>query len=453
MMPSLYTGVTAMNSNQMKIDVISNNIANANTIGYKYQTVSFSDVLNQEIHGASAPQDDIGGVNPMQVGLGVGVASVSTVTTMGSLQYTGNPTDLAISGDGYFVVHSPGGEYNFTRAGNFGVDASGNLVTAEGYQVCGWQDLENQADGTYVFDTTGDPEPINIFESGGESNRTIPPNATTEANISGNLNSSATQKGDAMNDIGTAITDGETPDYVMPMTVVDSLGAVHEVDVEYYMCYSETSSGTTETSYYWRAVGEDGNPITDSVTGDASEGYVKFDSEGNLIEGDSDYPTSMTIPISPGGGAAPLEIEMDFSSLTMYGSESNVLPTHIDGNTAGELTDFSVDSNGVIMGVYSNGQQKPIGVLCIANFSNPSGLEKSGHNIYQATQNSGSFDGGNPPGVGGAGIIGVGTLEMSNVDLSREYSELIVAQRGFQASSSIISTVDELLQDLINLKR
>jgi len=454
MMTSLYTGVTAMSSNQMKIDVISNNIANANTVGYKYQTVSFADSLNQQISGATAPTNTSGGINPMQVGLGVGVASVSTVSTMGSLQYTGNPTDMAISGDGYFVVANPEGGCNFTRAGNFGVDSDGNLVTGDGYEVCGWQQATVQDDGSYVFDTSTEQDPINLYTNdSGESTRTIAPSVTTEANLTGNLNATDEVQGIAIDDIGDAATkDGASADYVMPMTVVDNLGAEHQVNVEYYKCLSaENADGEMETSYYYRMVDSEGNVINDGT--DDAEGYIKFDANGQLITDEADFETSADITITPEGGTDPFTFSMDFSTLTMYGSESNVLPSHIDGNTSGELMDFSVDANGVIMGIYSNGQQQPLGILSIATFSNPAGLEKSGDNLYSTTSNSGDFTIGHPPGVGGAGQLSIGTLEMSNVDLSREYSELIVAQRGYQASSSIISTVDELLQELINLKR
>lgn len=448
MMRSLYTGVTAMRTNQMKIDVISNNIANANTVGYKYQSVSFSDSLNQKISGATAPTRRTGGINPIQVGLGVGVASVSTINTMGSLQYTGNPTDMAISGDGYFVVSNPEGGYNFTRAGNFGVDASGNFVTVDGYQVCGWQNSSVNSDGSYVFDTSTEPEGVNLYTNdAGESTRTIAPKVTTEANLSGNLNTSSTEKGEAMNDIGDAITVDEVDaDYVMPMTVIDNLGAEHRINTEYYKCFSkENADGDMQTSFYWRSVDDEGTTI--------SEGYIKFDDQGKLITDEADFPTTTDLTVSPGGGTNDFEVAMNFSTLTMYGSDSNVLPSYIDGNTAGELLDFSMDANGVIMGTYSNGQQQPLGIISLATFSNPAGLEKSGSNLYSSTTNSGDFTIGNPPGVGGAGQLSVGTLEMSNVDLSREYSELIVAQRAYQASSSIISTVDELLQELINLKR
>jgi len=449
MMSALYTGVSALSSNQVKIDVISNNIANANTVGYKYQTVSFSDVLYQQVNGATAPSSTTGGIDPKQVGLGVTVASMSTVNTMGSLQYTGNSTDMAISGDGYFVVVTPEGEYNFTRAGNFGVDSSGNLVTDEGYQVCGWQDVTVQSDGSYVFTTTSEPQPLNIYTLNGQSSNTIAPNVTTEANLSGNLDASSEMNGIAMNDIGTALASEDvTADYVIPLSVNDNLGGEHQVNMEYYKCFSEENvDGDVETSFYWQTVDEEGNVLED--------GYIKFDANGQPILDDVDYPTSSTITLDPGSstGTSPFTFDMDFSSLTMYGSESNIQPVYVDGNSAGELMDFSIDANGVIMGVYSNGEQNPLGVLSLANFANPSGLEKTGSNLYAATANSGDFTTGNPPGTGGTGQLSVGTLEMSNVDLSKEYSELILAQRGYQASSTIISTVDELLQELINLKR
>ncbi len=445
MMSSLYTGVSSLSSNQTKIDVISNNIANASTIGYKYQTVSFQDMMYQTINAATAPTDNVGGIDPKQVGLGVTVASMSTINTMGSLQYTGNPTDMAISGEGYFVVQNPNGEYNFTRAGNFGIDSYGNLVTAEGYQVCGWQDTEIQSDGSYVFSTSTEPVPINIYNIDGGSSSTVSPSVTTEAVLTGNLNAANESQGVAMDDIGT----GElSADYIMPMTVHDSLGASYQVNTEFYECYSEVNaSGEIETSYYYKTVDEDGNEL--------NSGYMKFDSEGQLITDDTAFPVETTVTLDPGAttGAAEFTFSMDFSGLTMYGAESNVQPSYVDGNAAGSLLDFSIDANGVVMGTYSNGEQHPLGILSLANFDNPAGLQKTGSNLYSATPNSGDFTTGSPAGTGGTGQLSVGTLEMSNVDLSREYSELIVAQRGYQASSSIISTVDELLQELINLKR
>ncbi|MBN2898350.1 MAG: flagellar hook protein FlgE [Clostridia bacterium] len=446
MMSALFTGVSAMSSNQTKIDVISNNIANANTVGYKYQTVSFADSLSQKISGATAPTSTSGGSNAMQVGLGVGVASVNTVTTVGSFQYTGASTDLAISGDGYFIVDDGEGGYNFTRAGNFGVDSDGNLVTADGYLVCGWQNITTNTDGTYDVETTEDPQPLNIYYGTESSSKTIAPSATTEVVLTGNLNASDEEKGTAMDDIGTGIDDGESADYVLPMTTTDTLGAEHDVNIEYYKSYTETNAdGDEETSYYWRAVAED-----DTVL---SEGYIKFDESGKIITDDTDFPTTAEVTMDVNvAGAGDYTFEMDFSSLTMYGSDSSVSTQSVDGNTAGTLLEFSIDSNGVITGTYSNGQQQALGVISLANFSNPAGLEKTGSNLYAETANSGEFSVAYAPGDGGTGTLSVGTLEMSNVDLSNEYSELILAQRGYQASSSIISTVDEMLQILMSLK-
>lgn len=445
MMSSLYTGVSSLSSNQMKIDVISNNIANANTIGYKYQTVTFEDTLYQTMSGATAPDGDSGGLNPMQVGLGVTIGSMSTVNTMGSFQYTGNPTDLAISGEGYFVVMTPEGTYNFTRAGNFGVDSEGNLITSEGYQVCGWQEMTLQEDGSYAFTTTSSPQPINIYDLNGNSSITVAPSVTTQVTMSGNLDAGNEVQGIAMDNIGNV--DDLEADYVSPLTIFDELGGSHTVQMNYYKCYTETNdNGEVETSYYWSLTDDDGNVLED--------GYLKFDGEGQILD-DDNYPLELSVTFDPGveNGTNSFNFDLDLSATTMYGSESNVLPMHIDGNGAGELMDFTIDANGVIMGFYSNGEQQPLGVMSIATFDNPQGLLKTGNNMYEATPNSGDFNIGNPPGTNGAGELSVGTLEMSNVDLSKEYSELIVAQRGYQASTSIISTVDELLQELINLKR
>lgn len=442
MMSALYTGVSAMNANQVKIDVISNNIANVNTIGYKYQTVSFQDSLNQTISGAQAPSgDSSGGINPMQVGLGVEVASMNSVNTVGSMQYTGNPTDLAISGDGFFIVQDQSGVEYFTRSGNFGVDESGNLVTSDGNIVCGWQDFEYDEEGNPVYNTAQAVEPLNLFSTGGNSSMTLAPQETNTMTLSGNLSSDNTAKGAGPDEIGTGEID---PDYIMPFNTYDSLGNEYQMYGNFTKCYTEESD-PSYTTYYYEIADSDGTVM--------SSGYLKFDEEGQLMD-EPGYEAQINVQIAlDNSGSGDISVDMDMSALTMYNASSNVSPMFSDGYPAGELMDFSLDASGMIIGVYSNGLLQPLGQIGIATFPNPAGLEKAGNSLYTPTANSGDFTSATVPGSNGAGTLSVGTLEMSNVDLSREFSEMIVAQRGYQASSRIITTVDELLQELLNLKR
>ncbi|WP_330396826.1 flagellar hook protein FlgE [Anaeromicrobium sediminis] len=444
-MSAMYSGVSGMQAHQVKLDVISNNIANINTVGYKAQTVSFEEVYSQTLNGATAPSDSgRGGTNPMQLGHGVTVSSINTINTQGSMQLTGGTTDFAIDGDGYFIVQDPSGAYMFTRAGNFGLDTDGNLVTADGLYVCGWQEYEALPDGTYVFDTTKDPEPINIFSDEYNKNKNnIAPKATENVVLNGNLDASESPKGSGTSDIGTP---PETADFTMPFTAYDDLGNDYEVDVNFTKCYVDDSDPDNPvTTWYWE-MPSDGSS--------SSSGYIKFDKDGNIVEEDG-FDTKVDVEVTPDSstGTGSFTMTIDFESVSMYDAESSVNPLNVDGYPSAELNDFYIGADGVIMGVYSNGQQQPLGMMSLATFSNPAGLERVGNNLFMATANSGDFNQAYAPGTQGAGTLSVGFLEMSNVDLSSEFTEMVIAQRGFQANSRIITTADEMIQELINLKR
>jgi flagellar hook protein FlgE len=451
----MYSGVSGLRSQQSKLDVIGNNIANINTIGYKQQRVTFSDLLSQTISAATGADSATsrGGTNAKQIGLGVSVAATDTLMTTGSTQSTGVSTDLAIGGNGFFIVQGGGtGTYQFTRAGNFGVDASGNLIV-NGLRVCGWQNYTTDASGNYTFNTQATVEPINLFSDTYNGNKKIiAPKATTAASLDGNLSPSDTASGTALNNIGTVPTEASA---TATMTVYDAQGNSYDVKVNLYKCYTDTGANTT--SYYWQV-----DPATAAdlnITGNS--GYIEFDSAGNIITTDpTNYNTNPTINLTPQGtyaGAAAFSATLDFSGISYYTSTSSdgssIAVSQVDGYASGELQDISIGSDGVILGVYSNDQKQPLGMVALANFSNPAGLQKIGSNLFITTANSGDFTGGVAAGTNGTGALSSGTLEMSNVDMAEQFSEMMITQRAYQANSKIISTADEMLQSVINMIR
>ena len=457
MMRCLFSGVSGLRAHQQKMDVIGNNIANVNTVGYKAGRVTFSDIFNQTLSGATAPDSTTGrgGVNPMQIGLGVGISAIDTITTRGSTESTGNQTDIAINGSGFFIVRQgTTGTFQFTRAGNFTLDKSGNLVTSGGLNVYGWLDYggKQQADGSYKFDTNKDVEPINLYSDAYNKNKQVlAAKATENATFRGSLDSSETAAGSAIDNILTGTTKPD-PQYSTTMTVYDALGNSYEVKVNFTKCYvdSTTDADNPITSWYWEIEDSTGMSM-----GTGASGYIKFDKRGNLVTGDTAFNTAPQVAFTPSGdtGASSFNVNMDFSNLTMTSGDSSVEAGTVDGYPSGTLEDFSIGQDGIIMGVYSNGKQQPLGMVALASFENPAGLAKAGANTYVATANSGDFINGVMAGNGGSGLLSAGSLEMSNVDLSYEFSQMIVTQRGFQANSRIITTADEMLQELVNLKR
>lgn len=454
MMRSLFSGVSGLRAHQQKMDVIGNNVANVNTVGFKAGRVTFSDIFSQTLKGATGPDSTTGrgGINPMQVGLGLSVASVDTVMTRGSTETTGNQNDLCVDGNGFFIVRSgTTGMYMFTRAGNFTLDKSGNLVTADGMNVYGWLDYGGvrQNDGSYKFDTDRKVEPINIYSDSYNNNkRVVSAKATENVSFSGSLDSSEEALGTAE---GTAPdTSTETPHHSTTMTVYDSLGNSHEVEVNFYKCYVNTGDASNPlTVWYWEIPGSGGTTVS------GAGGFIEFESDGDLFTGDASFPITGEVTFTPAAstGAAPFTVRIDFSDITASSADSSVEADLVDGYPAGTLEDYSIGADGIIMGVYSNGQQQPLGMIALAGFANPAGLSKAGSNYYAATANSGDFVNGVAAGSGGTGLLSAGSLEMSNVDLSNEFSAMIITQRGFQANSRIITTADEMLQELVNLKR
>lgn len=410
MMRSMFAGVSGLRNHQTRMDVIGNNIANVNTVGYKTSRVTFADTLYQTLKGATAPQNNRGGINPQQVGLGVSLASIDVLHTPGNLQTTGVNTDLAIQGNGFFILSDGNQEY-YTRAGNFSMDTSGRLVYSNGLQLQGWL-----ADNDGNIYTSNPMQGITL-----PINSTIDPKATSRIILTGNLNS------------GTANSDS----FARNVEVYDSLGNTHILTI--------TFTKTAENQWDYSVVDENGNPVTGGT------GNIEFNpANGHL---DPASITTINLTYDPTGGAAANQpIQIDLSALTQqHATESNIGYGQ-DGYEMGYLDTYKIDSSGTVVGVFTNGLTKNIAQIAVANFPNPAGLEKVGETMFRKTSNSGEPD-KNVPGVGGCGTISPGTLEMSNVDLSQEFTDMIVTQRGFQANSRIITTSDEMLQELVNLKR
>ncbi|OIJ13159.1 flagellar biosynthesis protein FlgE [Anaerobacillus alkalilacustris] len=409
MIRSMYSGIGGMKNFQTKLDVIGNNIANVNTFGFKKGRTTFKDLVSQQLSGASNPTDNRGGTNPRQIGLGGTLATVDTVHTQGSLQTTGRALDLGISGDGFFIVTNGNMSY-YTRAGNFYLDRQGTLVTADGLKVQGYR--PDPVTGDVDYNDFGD---LQI-----QAGNVIPPEATTAASFNGNLNSEA---------------DGTTRPVEVKYNVIDSLGSVHQIEVIF------NKVDTNEWTYSINA------PGMANVTQPAGELDIQFNENG-AVTNPLD-PTNITV--QPGNGANPINFTLDLSMVTQFAGSNTVDLAEINGNSEGFLESFNISQTGEINGVFTNGEVRVLGQIATAIFNNPGGLTKSGDNLYQVSNNSGI------PNVGVAGeargIIAGSTLEMSNVDLSEEFTEMIVAQRGFQANTRIITTSDEILQELVNLKR
>ena len=427
MMRSMFSGVSGLKVHQTRMDVIGNNISNVNTMGYKSQRVTFSDVFSQTLSSATGANDDTGrgGINAMQVGLGVNVSSIDMLMTQGAAQRTDNPFDLMIDGDGFIVVGDEGGRY-FTRAGALRRDDDGNLVIANGMKVQGWlADEEGNI-------TAQEVKSINLFDP---KYQATSPKMTTKAQIAGNISST------------------ESKGKQFSIRLYDSLGNSYTLPLE--LTPTKDSSGkVTPGSWQLSAIkAEDGktylsddnqNKIEISFTPQT----LTFNSDGTLASS-----KELTLAIANtvkgvGGSTFSSEVKIDLSGLTQYATKSTVDGKPLDGNAAGTLSGYEIGQDGIITATYTNGDKRDIAQVPIAQFDNPAGLEKVGDNLFTATTNSGDFD-----GIGDAGSFKTGVLEMSNVDLSSEFTDMIVTQRGFQANSRIITVSDEMLQELTNLKR
>jgi flagellar hook protein FlgE len=404
----MFAGVSAIRAQQAKMNVIGNNLANVNTTAFKGSRVTFKDQFAQTLQGASAPSGALGGRNAVQIGLGVLVAGADQNMEQGSLNATNRVTDLAMVGDGYYMVTDGSATY-YTRDGGFDMDANGDIVhRATGMKLTGWS-----ADPTTgAISPSGATGPLNI-PLGAE----MTAKGTTTSEWAGNL--------DSRSAVGT---DSKTK-----VRMYDNLGGAHDLDV--------TFTKTSSTTWDWSVADPSGGSV---VTG---SGTLTFDpSTGAMSAGQTG-----SITMTPTGGA-PMTIATDFGAIKGLAASSTAKMASQDGFAAGTLSSFGVDQNGIVVGLYSNGVTKNLGQVALASFSNPAGLEKMGGNLATVSPNSGV------PTVGtantdGRGMINSGYLEQSNVDISTEFTDLIVTQRSFQANTKIVTTVDEMLQDLLQMKR
>lgn len=552
MMRSMYSAVSGLKTHQTKMDVIGNNIANVNTVAFKSSSVVFQDVLYQMTSNASGANaaTGTGGVNAKQIGLGVTTGATNlSITTSGAAETTGRAFDIRLSDQSttnFFVVNN-GSENLFTRAGSFYVDGAGNLcMTSTGYTVMGWQ----------VDPTTGNikKDTVSALRVMQKSNLTSPPEATTQANVSGiidkndkdvlsdngliktltffdNLGYSYTARfamkstgtdgkytvelEKILNSDGTTFYDPETSqvkleDVFGAKTTNATLGSYNQVQSGYYYDSADgkfyVGSDKTGTEIYWNQVTnsftERKNPATThslkqvygisngmaekikngakatvdtttgklTITGDVTDYAIDFSTKDGTFTGvgartSNNKTNSVTLNMSKLGNNPTQfdDITIDFSGLkdaNNGGKSTAVMSTgSIDdgvtgkGKKLGAMIGISIDNNGLIKGTYDNGNTEILGQIAVAQFANASGLEKVGENCYRTTLNSGEFDGiGVEISADGSSMTS-GELEMSNVDLSTEFTQMIITQRGFQANSRIITTSDTLLEELVNLKR
>jgi flagellar hook protein FlgE len=400
MLRSMFSGVSGLRSHQTMMDVIGNNIANVNTVGYKSNSVIFQDMLSQKMSGAGVPTagpGGLGGTNPAQVGLGVKIGGVVASFRQGASQ--------------------------FTRAGALSFDAFGRMVTPDGGIVQGWT-----ADTTGAVNTNAGVSDL-VMPLG----QAISPQVTTKVSLGGNLDAT----------VPTTLPGKEV---LTTITVYDQLGK--SLDLTFGMKMTAANSWSVQP---YTPDGSDADTLPDTL---GAAFTVTFDPATGKITAPTTPPT-VTIPAAFGTYAGPITVDLGTASadgLRQFAGKTTAAALSQDGATTGSLQTFSIGADGTVTGVFSNGRNRVIGQIALASFSNPSGMEKVGGSFYRPTPNSGLAQIGTA-GSGGRGSIAGGTLEMSNVDLAQEFTSLISAQRGFQANSRVITTADELLQELVNLKR
>ena len=414
-MPAFSIPLAGLSANDRALQVIANNLANLNTVAFKTARPNFRDLFYQQIGST-------GSGNPVQVGVGTGISSISSLFTQGSIESSGVQTDVALQGDGFFILDD-GGLRLYTRAGTFELDANGFLVSSTGANVLGFPAVN----GVVGSNTTLVPLQINTGQISA-------PNPTNTIEITMNLN--------ADDPVGTTFSTA--------IGVVDSLGSTHIVTANF------TKTGTNTWDYELTVPAVDvGGLITDPPVV-LNFGTLTFDGTGQLILPAADV-TGITITGFV-NGANNLTFDWQLydpnggSIVTQVSSPSATFTTRQDGFPAGTLLDFSIQGDGTIQGVFSNGQTLALGQIALATFPNVQGMLRDGNNNFLASLSSGQPNTG-VPGTGGRGSVSGGALELSNVDIAREFAQLILAQRGFQANSRAVTTFDEITQEAINLKR
>ena len=463
MMRSLYSGVSGLQNHQTRMDVIGNNISNVNTTGFKRGRVNFQDMISQQVGGAAKPTEELGGVNPKDVGLGMTIATIEQVFSQGNLQTTGVSTDVAIQGNGFFILKD-GDESFYSRNGQFGLDSNGTLVNpANGQRVQGW--MARDLNGEQIVQTAATPTDL-VVPVGSKD----PAKATENVLFACNLNKNTPEilEGASENDIAKGTWGTEQKIY-------DSFGNEHLLSVSFTKVPGVANS--------WQAtvnVDADNADFTQTRIGlGTTDGVqntfiVNFDNYGQLAsvedssgnisnqEGEIVLQTSFTVPeanADENGNPYRQTFNINLgtigsmkNTITQSASKSTTKAYSQDGYTLGYLDNFKIDSSGTITGVYSNGTNRVIGQLALATFANDRGLEKAGNNTYVETNNSGQANIGES-GIAGKGSLLAGALEMSNVDLSEQMTDMIVTQRGFQSNAKTIQTADTLLETVLSLKR
>ena len=437
MMPSLFAGVSGLQNHQTEMDVIGNNIANVDTVAFKSSSVTFKEGFAQLLQGASRPPGNQGGINPIQVGLGMQIGSIDTNMTQGNLQSTGVNTDVAINGNSFFVARQ-GNQSFYSRSGNFQIDAQGNLVEPDnGFIVQG----KMATNGVFSDAITDIQLPFGQKAAA---------NPTTSMQLAGNLDGSQPVF-DTTDPAGGTLGDGFNADTMAnpanansftatTVTAYDSIGTKYDVKVDLYKSAANTWTWQVDPSSLTAA----GVPAG-SITGGAT---LTFNADGSLastgtqtISFDSPGANTVTIAMDPGSGV---------NGITQFAGTTTAVLQNQNGYSAGTLENFSIDNNGVITGSFTNGVNVPLAQIALADFNNPAGLLRVGDNMYQQSGNSG----GPVVGFAGAGsqsTLTSGALEMSNVDLATEFTNMIVAERGYQANAKTITTSDQMLQSLIEM--
>jgi flagellar hook protein FlgE len=419
MLTSLFTGISGLNANGLALSVVGDNIANANTVGFKASRANFGDIISQTLGGGSA----------MQVGRGAMIIDIQKMFTQGTLETTANPLDLAIEGDGFFIVQQENGPTYYTRAGQFRLDKDGYVVDANGYRLQAYQmDVSGNVTG----------EIGNVYLAGLMSE----PSATTEINTQVNLDSreSNTTWDPTYVDGIDRLPNPGTYNFSTAITIYDSLGNPHLVytyfvknasnDWDAYVIYATNPSSTT--------------PDYD-VTGPID---ITFDSSGNLTS----TPTATLNFDFSAWGAAAQTATLDLTNSTQFGAPNAVVFQTQDGYSAGNLIAITVDQEGVIAGVFSNGQVRNVAQVVLSKFVAPQNLTKVGKNLFLESYSSGSPTYG-APGTVGVGSVYSNSLESSNVDLAEEFIRMIAAQRAYQANVRVITTTDNMLNELMNIVR
>ncbi|GGH14782.1 flagellar hook protein FlgE [Silvibacterium dinghuense] len=407
-MSSFSIPLTGLESSSEALDTIANNLSNMNTTAFKSQDVSFSDLFYQQI-------GDSGAGNPLQVGAGVQVDATTTDFSEGSIESTSEDNNVAIDGNGFFVLQNDGG-YEYTRDGNFTLTSDGYLTSSSGLSVMGYPATDGTVDTNAAL--TAIQIPVGATEQ---------PQATSNFSITANLDSSSTTS---------------TTPFSSEMTVYDSLGEAHTMTVSF------TNTGTNTWSYSISL------PSGDATGGSNLTGTLTFDSDGNLTSPTADVSDISFTGLSDGASDMTLDWNLfnssDAATLTQYSSTSEASATTQDGYASGEYSGYTVDSSGVISATFSNGKTEDVGQLALASVVNEQGLDLLAGNNYSTTDASGEAT------IGVAGSAGLGTLEgesleESNVDISAQFSDMIVAQQAYEASSKAVTTFDTISQDTINM--